>query len=181
MHIKNLKNVYHVLFKHISKYYYIMNKYLFLLLHFTFSFFIPNKFIKHSSPSLHMKNTPLPTIRCVSSVSRLYTNATKSFIIDIDGTICNTKNSDYYNSTPRLANIAIFNKLYEQGHQVHYWTARGANSGLDWDEFTVLQLKLWKVKYTTINMGKPHYDVWIDDKAINAHDVSHILLGIDPS
>ena len=180
MHIKNLKNVYHVLFKHILKYYYIMNKFLFLLLHLSFSFFIPNKIVKYSSSSLYMKNTPLPTIRRVSSVSRLYANSTKSFMIDIDGTICSTKNSDYYNSTPRFTNIAIFNKLYEQGHQVHYWTARGANSGKNWDEFTVIQLKQWNVKYTTINMGKPHYDIWIDDKAINANDVSPILLGLDP-
>ena len=100
-------------------------------------------------------------------------------MIDIDGTICNTKNSDYLTSTPRLKNIAVFNKLYDQGHQIHYWTARGAISGKNWDEFTVMQLKKWKVKYSTINMGKPHYDIWIDDKAINANDVSPILLGLE--
>ena len=101
-------------------------------------------------------------------------------MIDIDGTICNTHNSDYLKSIPRAKNIAVFNKLYDQGHQIHYWTARGANSGKNWDEFTVMQLKQWNVKFTTINMGKLHYDIWIDDKAINANDVSPILLGINP-
>jgi hypothetical protein len=49
-------------------------------------------------------------------------------------------------------------------------TVRGAYSGKNWDDFTVNQLESWDVKYHTINMGKPHYDVWIDDKAINAND-----------
>ena len=53
---------------------------------------------------------------------------------------------------------------------MHYWTARGALSGINWDEFTVQQLESWNVKYDSINMGKPHYDVWVDDKAINARD-----------
>ena len=51
-----------------------------------------------------------------------------------------------------------------------YWTARGANSGINWEELTIDQLDSWDVKYHSLNMGKPHYDVWIDDKAINAHD-----------
>ena len=100
-------------------------------------------------------------------------------MIDIDGTISNTINSNYLKSTPKISNIAIFNKLYDEGYQIHYWTARGANSGKNWDDFTVMQLKLWNVKYTTINMGKPHYDIWIDDKAINSNDVSAVLLGLD--
>ena len=60
--------------------------------------------------------------------------------------------------------------MYDNGHEVHYWTARGANSGKNWDKLTIKLLEAWNVKYTSINMGKPHYDVWIDDKAINAED-----------
>lgn len=96
----------------------------------------------------------------------------KSYIIDIDGTICKTLKSEYTKSIPNYKNINIFNSLYEDGNEVHYWTARGANSGINWDKFTIEQLKLWGVKYNTLNMGKPHYDVWIDDKAINADIVS---------
>jgi len=91
----------------------------------------------------------------------------KRIFIDIDGTICNTNNSDYQVSKPIYHNIYLFNKLIDQGHEVHYWTARGANSGKSWDKFTIEQLQSWGVKYTSINMGKPHYDIWIDDKSIN--------------
>ena len=140
-----------------------------------------NNFLRNTKSKLFANFYSLPTIRRVASIHRNYTTTNcRSFMIDIDGTICNTHNSDYLKSIPRAKNIALFNKLYDQGHQIHYWTARGANSGKNWDEFTVMQLKQWNVKYTTINMGKPHYDIWIDDKAINANDVSPILLGLDP-
>ncbi len=93
----------------------------------------------------------------------------RRYIVDIDGTICTKTDSDYTKCTPLYANIDIFNNLYAIGHEIHYWTARGAISGKNWDELTLSQLKSWGVKYNSINMGKPHYDVWIDDKAVNAH------------
>lgn len=119
-------------------------------------------------------------LRCISStpITLSADKKPKSFMIDIDGTICSTPNSDYNKCLPKLYNIALFNKLYDQGHSIHYWTARGANSKINWDELTLSQLKKWKVKYTTINMDKPHYDVWVDDKAVNTHDVSPMLLGV---
>ena len=103
----------------------------------------------------------------------------KIYIIDIDGTICDTKNSDYYNSIPKNENIRVFNEIYDSGNEVHYWTARGEISGKNWDEYTVQQLNEWGVKYTSINMGKPHYDVWIDDKAINLDFLQTRLSGYD--
>ena len=63
-----------------------------------------------------------------------------------------------------------FNKLYEEGNEVHYWTARGAVSGKDWSDFTLRQMKIWGVKYSSLNIGKMHYDLWIDDKAMNIDD-----------
>ena len=45
-------------------------------------------------------------------------------------------------------------------------------SGKNWDDFTINQLNRWNVKYTTINMDKPHYDLWIDDKTININDIN---------
>ena len=89
------------------------------------------------------------------------------YMIDIDGTICTKTDSDYVNTKPIYNNIDIFNTLYNKGNEIHYWTARGAISGKNWDELTIHQLKSWNVKYNSINMGKPHYDVWIDDKAYN--------------
>jgi hypothetical protein len=90
------------------------------------------------------------------------------YIVDIDNTICATENSDYKNSKPLLEHIEKINKLYDAGHEIHYWTARGSNSGIDWLLFTIAQLDSWGCKYHSIKTGKPAYDVWIDDKAINA-------------
>ena len=92
------------------------------------------------------------------------------YIIDIDNTICKTSNSDYQNSIPIHDRIEKVNSLYDQGHTVIYWTARGMNSGTDHTELTTNQLKLWKCKYTELRMFKPRYDVWVDDKAINEMD-----------
>ena len=94
----------------------------------------------------------------------------KKYMIDIDGTICSITESDYPNCKPQWGVIEKCNALYEEGNEIHYWTARGAVSGKNWDDFTVNQLESWNVCYDTINMGKPHYDVWIDDKALHVSD-----------
>jgi len=114
-----------------------------------------------NSPKKLSKLSREPRIKKEKSDKRIY-------IIDIDGTICTKTKSDYISCEPITENIDIFNRLFEQGHEVHYWTARGALSGKKWDELTIKQLDSWNVKYNSINMGKPHYDVWIDDKAINS-------------
>ena len=87
--------------------------------------------------------------------------------VDIDGTICTKTKSDYPNSKPIKKNIDYFNNLYYTGNEIHYWTSRGALSGKNWDDLTIKQLESWGVCYNTINMGKPHYDIWVDDKAHN--------------
>jgi hypothetical protein len=90
------------------------------------------------------------------------------YTVDIDNTICETTGSDYPNSKPLLNRIQKINALYDAGHEIHYWTARGSNSGVDWLQLTLQQLEAWGCKYTTAKTGKPAYDIWIDDKAINA-------------
>ena len=92
------------------------------------------------------------------------------YMVDIDGTICYTNGSNYESSEPRYDRIERLNKLYDEGNEIHYWTARGAKSGKDWTEFTKRQLGEWGVKSTSIRLGKPHYDKWIDDKAIDAEE-----------
>ena len=89
------------------------------------------------------------------------------YIIDIDGTICTSTNGDYPNAEPYKQRIEYFNMLYEAGNEIHYWTARGSNTGKDWLELTLQQLSNWGVKYHSAKTGKPAYDVWIDDKAFN--------------
>lgn len=94
------------------------------------------------------------------------------FIVDIDNTICRTVkndqgNWDYPNSTPINYRINTINKLYDKGHTIIYWTARGTGSGLDWSALTKQQLDEWGCKYHEVRLGKPSYDIWIDDKAFN--------------
>ena len=89
------------------------------------------------------------------------------YIIDIDGTICNNTYGDYDIAEPFVERIAYLNSLYDLGHEIHYWTARGSNTGTDWTRLTLAQLKEWGVKYTTAKLRKPAYDVWVDDKAFN--------------
>lgn len=92
------------------------------------------------------------------------------YIVDIDNTICVSKNSDYTLSEPMHDRIKIINQLYSQGHYIVYWTARGSNSGKDWSELTKQQLQNWGCLHHELHMGKPAYDVWIDDKAINSEE-----------
>lgn len=88
--------------------------------------------------------------------------------IDIDETICNSPNKpDYTNSTPIKKNIEKANKLYEEGHTIIYWTARGTQTGIDWTKVTKKQFTQWGVKYHDLKFGKPYYDLFIDDKNMN--------------
>lgn len=87
------------------------------------------------------------------------------YMVDIDGTICDTVNKDYEKATPIEDRITKLNWLYDQGHEIHYWTARGTTSGKDWKELTERQLNEWGCKYHSVKLGKPDYDMWIDDKA----------------
>ena len=93
------------------------------------------------------------------------------YMIDIDGTICSkTEGGHYAESRPYEDRIKFFNSLYEYGNEIHYWTARGSISGIDWTLLTLRQLDEWGVKFTKFSIGKPSYDIWIDDKAYNVED-----------
>jgi len=92
------------------------------------------------------------------------------YCFDIDGTLCDTEDSHYKDSIPRMDIISRVNQLYERGHTIKIFTGRGATSGIDWREFTEKQLKSWGVTYHELIMGKPKADIFIDDKAINAKD-----------
>jgi|TARA_Y100000310_G_scaffold195674_1_gene195684 hypothetical protein len=91
--------------------------------------------------------------------------------IDIDETICDTPSDrDYSLSTPIKENIEKANKLYEEGNTVVYWTARGTTSGINWEKITREQLINWGVKFHDLKLGKPYYDLFIDDKNMNTRD-----------
>ena len=74
----------------------------------------------------------------------------------------------YENAKPIKKNITIINQLYDEGYTIIYWTARGTKTGINWFNLTKKQLDNWNVKYHELKMGKPAYDLLIDDKALNS-------------
>ena len=85
--------------------------------------------------------------------------------VDIDGTICTLNSSDdenkdqsfdpagYEDAQPIEENIDKINKLY------------------DWIELTRQQLFEWGCKCHDVRVGKPQYDLWIDDKSMRIEEV----------
>ena len=96
--------------------------------------------------------------------------------VDIDETICvNQKDLDYVKAKPIKKNIDIINRLYDVGHEITYWSARGSATGLDWRKVTEDQFKKWGVKYHQMSLGeKPVFDLLIDDKAIDICNIEKV-------
>ena len=92
------------------------------------------------------------------------------YCFDIDGTLCNDTRGDYDKATPLVEVISRLNELYDAGHTIILYSARGATTGVDWLKLTEDQLKAWNVKYHRLVMGKPGADVYIDDKCIHVSD-----------
>lgn len=93
--------------------------------------------------------------------------------VDIDDTICYYKDrnkGDYNLAIPYKDRIEKLNKLFDEGNEIHYWTARGTITGLDWRDLTKNQLTSWGCKYSSVKLGKPYYDLFIDDKNINSEN-----------
>lgn len=95
---------------------------------------------------------------------------------DIDGVIAaKTQGNDYGKAYPMEDNIRILNVLYERGFHVILFTARGYQTGLDWQEVTKRQMKEWNVHYHELLFGKPDADIYIDDKMFGIGELSVIL------
>tara|TARA_B100000287_G_scaffold261743_1_gene246238 strand:+ start:172 stop:492 length:321 start_codon:yes stop_codon:yes gene_type:complete len=100
------------------------------------------------------------------------------YIFDIDGTVCYNNNGDYYNSKPMRNRIEIINKLYDQGNEIHFFTARGmsrnkGNVSKCYNQFyslTYNQLTEWGVKFHSLILGKPSGDMYVDDKGVTDVD-----------
>ena len=78
--------------------------------------------------------------------------------VDIDETICFYDGErEYPNAVPSEENIAKINKLYDEGHEITYWTARGTVTGINWFDLTKEQLTKWGCKWHNLIVGiKPH-------------------------
>ena len=93
--------------------------------------------------------------------------------VDIDETICFYSGERLYpKAEPDYENIQKINHLYEQGHQITYWTARGSVTGIDWYDLTETQLKKWGCKWHSLSVGhKPAYDLLICDKTKRIEEI----------
>ena len=95
------------------------------------------------------------------------------FCFDIDNTICTTKRKDYKSAKPKKNVINLINELYDSGHTIKIFTSRYMGRNKDNEKLvrrkyymeTKNFLKKWGVKYNHLILGKPSYDVFVDDKA----------------
>lgn len=106
----------------------------------------------------------------------------KTYVIDIDGTICDKpvcrKDCNYETSVAKTERIAKINQLYDEGNYIIYLTARGMgrfkNSRMmahkEFYDLTYKQLESWGCKFHELHMGKPAGDIYIDDKGLNDND-----------
>ncbi len=106
------------------------------------------------------------------------------YCFDLDNTICNTNKNFYRQSKPKIKVIKLINLLYDKGFFIKIFTSRymGRNkenaklAKKQGKNFTKNQLKKWKVKYHKLIMGKPSYDILIDDKSLGFKKNWHIEL-----
>ena len=96
------------------------------------------------------------------------------YCFDIDGTLCTNTDGAYENAQPRPESIARVNALYGEGHRIILYTARGSTTGINWQAVTEEQLKGWGVQYHELRFGKPHADVFVDDKAVRITDIPEV-------
>ena len=93
----------------------------------------------------------------------------KTYVFDIDGTICTNTNGNYEEAKPYKERIKFVNKLFDEGNKIKYFTARGSSTGINWYEITKKQLNSWHAKFHELIMQKPEGDIYIDDKAFNCN------------
>lgn len=63
--------------------------------------------------------------------------------------------------------IQVINQLYEAGHEIILFTARGYVTGIDWRTITEEQLSRWGLHYHELHFGKPNADYYIDDRMLD--------------
>lgn len=96
--------------------------------------------------------------------------------VDIDETICFYSGTrEYHLAEPSYANIEKINKLYDEGHEITYWTARGSintDRVLEYYKLTKKQLTDWGCKHHNLIVGeKPAYDLLICDKTKRVEEI----------
>jgi hypothetical protein len=92
--------------------------------------------------------------------------------VDIDNTICKTEGTDYKSAMPIKSNIEKINNLFDEGHEIIYWTARGSVTKINYFDLTSKQLQTWNCKFHKLSVGeKPYYDLLICDKTKRIEEI----------
>ena len=94
------------------------------------------------------------------------------YVFDIDGTICKEE-GDVISRKAYIERINKINKLYDEGHEIVYMTARGLKSGRGekyYRPISEVQLKSWGCKYHELSFKIHVADFFIDDKGISDTD-----------
>ena len=95
----------------------------------------------------------------------------KIICFDLDNVICKTKKNNYKQSRSKKNIVKFINNLYDRGFYIKIFTARFMGryndikiAKLKGYVLTQNQLKKWNLKYNELIMGKPSFDIYIDDK-----------------
>lgn len=98
--------------------------------------------------------------------------------VDIDETICDYDINgprEYHLARPIWVNIDKVNELFDDGHRIVYYTARGSVNKHRIEEYyklTLNQLLNWGCKYNELSVGKkPAYDLIICDKSKRIEEI----------
>jgi hypothetical protein len=100
------------------------------------------------------------------------------YVFDLDLTLCSHSAKGYEHAKPLKNRIQVVNQLYDEGHHLTIFTARGMSTfggvklfaKVRWRGTTRRQLKAWGVRYHKLVLGKPAGDVYVDDKGVLADD-----------
>jgi len=98
-----------------------------------------------------------------------------TYVIDLAGTLCTIAGLEYDKAQPIKSRINHINRLYDEGNRIVIQTARGFTAGTVEDlesvhDLTYNQLVSWGIRFHDLSVGaKMPGDIYIDDKAINAH------------
>ena len=100
----------------------------------------------------------------------------KIYCFDMDGTICTlTTNHEFHNAKPIPEMVKKIKRLYDQGHIIKIFTARGhiEAGGIirhpEYHYLTKRQLEEWGIPYHELH-AKPIAHLYIDDLAMTPEE-----------
>jgi len=93
---------------------------------------------------------------------------------DLDGVLCSQTAGDYENAVPNREAIAVVQELHRRGVRIIVHTSRfmgrAGNDPVEAHrqgyELTAQQLTGWEIPFDELILGKPRYDVVVDDRSI---------------